>query len=426
MKTTATLTLLLVGALICNAGDAIRLKISGNNYSDETIIRFMNGATNGLDNDYDAAKLFSPNKKVPSIYTMVDDFQPLAVNSYPVLADGGVNVSIYVKNYIATSYTIGYEEFGAIPSNACIYLEDLTTGTLYDLRSLITCTFTLAADSVSKTPHFIAHVITPSSFSVNAASCSNTANGTVSITKLGTEKWNYNIKSGSGAIVKADSNVNAEVLISGLFAGDYELNIFSKYGCTETFPVNIPFLASPKASFISSADSVYMNDATVLFSNQSEEAVEYVWDFGDKILDSLSSDPIHTYSNIGMYTVNLIAKNGGCMDVYTKSIYVLPDTTVVPDTTAAVITTGINSVKNSTEIKVYSSSEGIVIDMSHGAEINHTVSVFNSIGQLLYIENISASVQKHVVPHVENSNTVLFIQVSSSKETFTKKILDHE
>lgn len=159
-KNIAFTSLFLGSVISIYAVDAVKLKISGNNYSDEAVIRFISGATDGIDNDYDALKLFSSNKQVPAIYTMVDAQSALVVNSCPLLTSE-LNINIYVRNYIATTYTINAYEFGSIPSSVNINLEDVKTGSSYNMRSGTSYTFSLSADSVAQQPRFVLHFVFP-------------------------------------------------------------------------------------------------------------------------------------------------------------------------------------------------------------------------------------------------------------------------
>lgn len=57
------------------------------------------------------------------------------------------------------------------------------------------------------------------------------------------------------------------------------------------------------------------------FSNQSQNAISYHWDFGDGTLDSLSTKPQHTYKVPGKYTIRLITNRGQiCADTSTLDV----------------------------------------------------------------------------------------------------------
>ena len=64
--------------------------------------------------------------------------------------------------------------------------------------------------------------------------------------------------------------------------------------------------------------SWYCNSLTVEFSNNSDNADSYLWDFGENGNTSTLEEPIYTYADTGMYTVTLIAMpNTVCADTNT-------------------------------------------------------------------------------------------------------------
>jgi bacillolysin len=66
--------------------------------------------------------------------------------------------------------------------------------------------------------------------------------------------------------------------------------------------------------------------ATVQFSNASNNANQFFWDFGDGSTSNLPN-PVHTYSNYGLFTVSLISSGGSCgSDTVTKTNYISVDT----------------------------------------------------------------------------------------------------
>ncbi len=64
----------------------VSLVASGNNKSDEAVIRFIEGTTEGFDVNFDASKLFSPSPNVPQIYVKAGD-EALALNTLPQIVD---------------------------------------------------------------------------------------------------------------------------------------------------------------------------------------------------------------------------------------------------------------------------------------------------------------------------------------------------
>jgi len=64
--------------------------------------------------------------------------------------------------------------------------------------------------------------------------------------------------------------------------------------------------------------SWYCNSLTVEFTNNSDNADSYLWDFGENGNSSTLEEPVYTYADTGMYTVTLIAMpNTICADTNT-------------------------------------------------------------------------------------------------------------
>ncbi len=84
-----------------------------------------------------------------------------------------------------------------------------------------------------------------------------------------------------------------------------------------TYADFINVLAVPLADF-----SFDVNDFTVDFSNLSTNSHIYSWEFGDGNVSS-DENPIHSYTQNGVYTVTLIAANDYCDDVVVIEIEVM-------------------------------------------------------------------------------------------------------
>jgi len=84
-----------------------------------------------------------------------------------------------------------------------------------------------------------------------------------------------------------------------------------QYGAVEVFP-------SASAAFVNSPTEVIVPDQPVDFVNLSDvDATEFFWDFGDGQF-STDKDPIHFYTEPGIYTVSLTANNSfNCPTTYT-------------------------------------------------------------------------------------------------------------
>jgi PKD repeat protein len=72
---------------------------------------------------------------------------------------------------------------------------------------------------------------------------------------------------------------------------------------TDTFSKTVNIRSFPVAAFTSNNDGL-----TVTFTNTSQNADSYSWDFGDGNT-STESNPVHTYQNPGQYAVKLSSSN---------------------------------------------------------------------------------------------------------------------
>lgn len=80
----------------------------------------------------------------------------------------------------------------------------------------------------------------------------------------------------------------------------------------------------PNSSFFSSEIEIRVND-DVYFTNTSLDAAYYEWDFDDGTF-SRAINPVHSWENPGVYTVNLTSYSDKYMDRSYQEITVLPTT----------------------------------------------------------------------------------------------------
>jgi PKD repeat protein len=88
----------------------------------------------------------------------------------------------------------------------------------------------------------------------------------------------------------------------------------------------ITVLPSPLAAFDCSENSACAG-ASLMFTNESENASSFLWDFGDGIT-STNENPSHQYNQPGLYTIKLIAYSSdgkSHIKVKEKSIEIFPE-----------------------------------------------------------------------------------------------------
>lgn len=122
-----------------------------------------------------------------------------------------------------------------------------------------------------------------------------------------------------------DSSGASSIQHHYLSAGNYTVSLLVKdnYGCTDELTKNAALvIANPIADF-SSADTMSCLQKNISFKNSSTASnAQYQWSFGDGSIAS-SSNPVHVYDNIGLYTVKLsVTDQYGCKDSLIKKDYI--------------------------------------------------------------------------------------------------------
>jgi fibronectin-binding autotransporter adhesin len=100
----------------------ISIIVTGNDKSDEAVIRFIEGTTGGFDINYDASKLFSPAENVPQLSIKAGN-QVLAVNTLPELTDK-MGISLNFQCGEPGYYTIHISERTNLEANYKLFLKD--------------------------------------------------------------------------------------------------------------------------------------------------------------------------------------------------------------------------------------------------------------------------------------------------------------
>jgi len=111
----------------------LRLIASGNGYTDETLIRFIEESTIDFDINLDASKLFTLHDSVPQINTVTAN-NLLAINTLPELTDGlKINLN-FVCNSVGT-YSISISENSTIDDRNSIYIADKLLGNIHEITT---------------------------------------------------------------------------------------------------------------------------------------------------------------------------------------------------------------------------------------------------------------------------------------------------
>jgi gliding motility-associated-like protein len=115
--------------------------------------------------------------------------------------------------------------------------------------------------------------------------------------------------------------------ITSNHAGRYYLT-FKKGACVadSALFIDVDIFQSPIADFTFVSEYFELNIERS-FTNQSQFAKTYLWDFGDLSPTVKNANPRHTYTEVGIFPVMLIAysDNQACADTMIKEIMVIPE-----------------------------------------------------------------------------------------------------
>jgi len=121
--------------------EALMVRINGNNYSDQTKVRFNSDATAGFDQSYDAYKLWGLDE-APQLYSILSD-EVAAVNTLPSIGSNPL-VPLGLKVGAESSYTLTFEGMESFDSQIPLRLDDLKLGISKDIRTDPVYSFTAA------------------------------------------------------------------------------------------------------------------------------------------------------------------------------------------------------------------------------------------------------------------------------------------
>lgn len=131
-------------------------------------------------------------------------------------------------------------------------------------------------------------------------------------------RWNF----GDGVWrTRGMGNQNRTFNTPGLYT--IYLAVFNTGGtgsCTDTISKQIFVLDGPTADFLITPTSA-CDSLEVIITENSGNAAQWSWDFGDGSTDTVSSPPNHKYNTIGNFDIELVVTHSnGCTDDITKSV----------------------------------------------------------------------------------------------------------
>jgi hypothetical protein len=243
---------------------------------------------------------------------------------------------------------------------------------------------------------------------INAASCSNSADGSIQINS---------ISGGVSPYTVFWSNGEVALINDSLVQGNYILSITDSVGCVQNITYAVATNSSLSAGFTMSTDTVYLlSNSPVVFTNTSAGGLTYVWDFGDGSAPDNSQNPLYVYKFEGTYTVTLIVSDGTCTDTVTQTIVVIN----------AASPTGVIEAVLANQIHVFSdnTNQTLVLTFNFTTTEKVKIQILNSLGQRV-VSDREEYVQKSKVlfDFTDKSKGVYYVSIQVGKELIMRKVV---
>lgn len=372
------------------------------NGSDEMIIHFNNNTTNQYDGSFDAHKLPSDNTLLPMIASIMSN-ELFSINQLP---EQEINIPIKILTGATGAHTIETENISDLGNISCLILEDLQTGNMYDLNQISTINVTLYDTTVSA--RFLLHIGAPKNIDINEISCINQQDGEIAFTKNSTSPFDITWRDASNNVVSSKNNVLMYDTLSNLANGVYTIettdalcgNTIDTVELTNPLPIIVTF---------TTAKDTFAISEQVNFNNQSTNAINYLWNFGDGNTSTLAS-PTHFYMQPGSYLAKLTAsQNSNCYQEVDKLITVSNTVVFIDEIT-------------SNEVKIWTIDNYIQMEFLDTKKYTE-VEIRDLSGKLIFSKNIANSTYEKVNTANWSEAVYLVTLLNNNGEKEIKKVV---
>ncbi len=142
-------------------------------------------------------------------------------------------------------------------------------------------------------------------FAVNATDVSSCLPSTVRFINNTSGATSFNWDFGDGNVLTTTKNIDTVTHVYTT-AGTFITKLSATNGCSDTTDYEqIKAYAKPITKFIEAPLTACLGDS-VFFTNKTDTATGYTWNFGDGNTSALTS-PLHIYTSVGTYNAKLIA-----------------------------------------------------------------------------------------------------------------------
>lgn len=119
-------------------------------------------------------------------------------------------------------------------------------------------------------------------------------------------------------------------LVSNIYAGNHIVYVTDAVNCVESRSFGVADIPPAVAHYVSTPtdeDSIYLTLANVYFQNKTIGGVTFDWYMNNQLLSHATDHISHKFTEIGEYTLMLIAYNGSpyCPDTFARTYHIIPE-----------------------------------------------------------------------------------------------------
>jgi hypothetical protein len=383
----------------------LRMEVQGNNMADETVVYFDPNSVDSYNTSDDGGKIFSTLPGVPGIYTIADNHN-LSINAMGRLNQDRT-LPLGVRIQTGGQYNLVATDFSSFGPSAMLYLEDVTAGTMQNLRVNNTYSVQLAAGDYSN--RFFLHVRPAVELGSNAETCAGN-DGAITVNYPSAGTVDVNVLNANGQSVSTLTGFNGSTQISNLADGNYSVVMTFNGTYQATDYVQVSAGNGVSASINASTQNVDLsNNAPVVFTANVSGATSYTWNFGDgTVLTNAPANVSHTFTSAGVYEVRFEATNQQCTSTVTTTVTALAPTGIVSNVSEGV--------------KVFGVENRVTVQFGTIADGKGRIEVLNMLGQNLVSVDVASTkgTREIEVPNVAVGHYM--VRVTTADKVYTQKV----
>jgi hypothetical protein len=279
----------------------VRLSVNSANHYNETLIAFLDAATDDFDDNYDAEK-FVGNPAL-AMYSHLASKKMVIQSFAPVTASRSVNIGIQTNLNVA--FTLKLKELENFDPTISVILEDRETGAMQNLR--VNSEYVVEIGAMSLNDRFVIHFGAPIAHQVINANCEEQAK--VQITSVDNQVM-VTLKDQNGLVLSTEA-LNNQLEFNNLAAGNYILD----YTFEDGYSVNVLFDVAAISLVTMNEElplqvSVIENQTLNLNANVSG-ADSYTWLLNYQII-SETADLNYVFDQAGDFQLTFVAQSIDC------------------------------------------------------------------------------------------------------------------